>query len=79
MRTPVLDPKIRAHSLIPRPGRAPRIESVRVQAREVAGTYNLGHLFQSRDGDSVILCHAQCGKNVFRAADDTTNQRRLKL
>jgi hypothetical protein len=78
-RFAVLNPKIRAPSLTPATGRAQRIESIRVQARGVAETFNLGRFFQSRDGDLVFLCRAQYGKNVVQVVDDTSNRRRLKL
>ena len=55
------------------------LESVRRQARTVADTYNLGRLSESGEGDSAVLRRAQWGKTVFRVADESRNQRRLKL
>lgn len=77
-RFAVLFPKTRAHLLTPW-GQAARHE-LNLSASGPRGRQNLQpwvRLFQSRDGDSVFLRHPQCGKDVYRFADDTSDQGRL--
>lgn len=69
----------RRYALRRRGRQSERDKFVDVAARAVADIHDFGRQFQRRDGDDAFTGCPQRGKAVIGAADDTTDQWRLKL